>query len=106
MDFFYQGIKEFYQQDYLKSLNKLLDAIRLYRDDFLYYWNAAKAFVKLNLPQKAIRFYRRALKLLNITNLKNKGQIKKDIKVELESIRKPMLKLIEIEPVLSLDKYQ
>jgi predicted SAM-dependent methyltransferase len=106
LDFFYQGIKEFYQQDYLKSLNKLLDAIKLYRDDFLYYWNAAKAYAKLNLQQKAIRFYKRTLKLLNITNLKNKGQIKKDIKVELESIRKPMLKLIEIEPVLSLDKYQ
>ena len=63
-------------------------------------------YFKLNLPQKAIRFYKRTLRLLNITNLKNKGQIKRDIKVELESIRKPMLKLIEIQPVLSLDEYQ
>jgi hypothetical protein len=106
LDFFYQGIKEFYQQDYLKSLIKLLDAIKLYRDDFLYYWNTAKVYVILNLKQKAIRFYRRTLKLVNITNLKNKVQIKKDIKAELETIRKSRLKLIEIQPVLSLDKYQ
>ena len=46
------------------------------------------------------------LKLLNITNLKNKAQIKKDIKIELESVRKHVLKLIEITPILSLDKYQ
>ncbi|MFX1387666.1 MAG: hypothetical protein ACFE9M_10665 [Promethearchaeota archaeon] len=106
LDFFYQGIKKFYKQDYLQSLNNLSTAIKLYRDDFLYYWNVAKVYVKLNLKQKAILSYKRTLKLLKITNLKNKAQIKIDIQIELESVRKNVLKLIEIEPMISLDRYQ
>ncbi|MFX1599255.1 MAG: hypothetical protein ACFFB6_01510 [Promethearchaeota archaeon] len=106
LDFFYQGIKKFYKQDYLQSLNNLSTAIKLYRNDFLYYWNVAKVHVKLNMKQKAVISYKRTLKLLNITNLKNKAQVKKDIKIELESIRKHELKLIEIEPIISLEKYQ
>ena len=106
LEFFYMGIKDFYKENYKHSLSKFLTAIKLYRDDFLYYWNVAKTFVKLNLRHKAIRYYKRSLKLLNLTNVQNKIQIRKDIKLELDSIKKHQVKLPELEPVPSLDKYQ
>lgn len=106
LDFFYQGIKKFYKQDYLQSLKLLLKSIKLYRDDFLYYWNVAKVYLKLNLKNKARMYYKRTLKLLNITNLENKTQVRKDIRVELDSIGKHKLKLKELEPISSLERYQ
>lgn len=106
LDLFYQGIKSFYEKDYKCSLGKFLTAIKMYRDNFLYYWNAAKIFIKLNLREKAVRYYKKALKLLNLTSVQNKSQIKKDIKMELGSIKNQDILLIEFEPILSLDKYQ
>lgn len=106
LDIFYQGIKSFYKQDYENALNKFLTSIKLYRDNFLYYWNLAKVLVNLNLKQKAIRYYKRTLRLLNLTKLPNKSQIKEDVKLELNSIKKQKVKLLEMEPILSLDKYQ
>ena len=106
LDIFYQGIKSSYKQDYENALNKFLTSIKLYRDNFLYYWNLAKVLVNLNLRQKAIRYYKRTLRLLNLTKLPNKSQIKEDVKFELNSIKKQKVKLLEMEPILSLDKYQ
>lgn len=106
LDIFYQGIKSFYKQDYKNALNKFLTAIKLYRDNFLYYWNLARVFVNLNLKQKAIRYYKRTLKLLNITKVQNKSQIKNDVKSELKSLKNPKKKLPELEPIISIDKYQ
>jgi hypothetical protein len=106
LDFFYQGIKKFYGEDYKQSLDKLLRAIKLYRDDLLYYWNTAKVYSKLNLKQKSIRYYKRALKLINITNLKNKVDVRNDIKKELELVKKKESKFIELEPIISLEKFQ
>lgn len=106
LNIFYRGIKSFYNQDYEDSLNKFLTATKLYRDNFLYYWNLAKVFVYLNLIPKAIMYYKKTLRLLNITGLPNKSQIKKDIKLELDSIKKQKQKVPELEPILSLDKYQ
>jgi len=106
LDFFYQGIKEFYKKEYHRSQRIFMNAIKLYRDDFLYYWNIAKVFGKLNSKQKAVRYYKRTLKLLSITSLQNKAQIKKDIKSELIWIKNEEENLLELEPILSLEKYQ
>ncbi len=106
LDFFYQGIKKFHNQDYSQALKLLLKSIKLYRDDFLYYWNVAKVYSKLSLKTKARFYYKRTLKLLNITNLENKIQIKKDIRLELNSVKKSNLKLIELKPIYSLERYQ
>ncbi|MFW9770716.1 MAG: hypothetical protein ACFFBY_02900 [Promethearchaeota archaeon] len=106
LDFFYLGIKSFYNQDYKTALNKILIAIKIYRDNFLYYWNLAKILVNLNLKQKAIKYYKRTLKLLYLSKLANKSQIKDDIKKELNSIRKLKAKTLLLEPILTLDKYE
>ncbi|MFW9990170.1 MAG: hypothetical protein ACFFC3_16120 [Candidatus Odinarchaeota archaeon] len=105
LDIFYQGIKSFYKQDYKNALNKFLTAIKMYRDNFLYYWNLARVFVNLNLKQKAIKYFKRTLKLLNITKFQNKSQIKKDVKLELDSLKNSKEKLSELEPIISVDKY-
>lgn len=105
LEYFYQGIKEFHKKNYQNSLGTFLNAIKLYRDNFLYYWNVAKVFAKLNLKQKAIRYYKRTLKLLSITSLQNKAQIRKDIKLELNWVKNEKENLHELDPVLSLEKY-
>jgi len=106
LDLFYQGIKSFYNQDLKNALDKFLTAIQLYRDNFLYFWNAAKVLVSLNFRDKAIQYYKRTLRLLSLTKLQNKSQIKKDIKIELDSIKNQDIILLKIEPIISLDKYQ
>ncbi|MFX1371737.1 MAG: hypothetical protein ACFFCE_07740 [Promethearchaeota archaeon] len=106
LDIFYQGIKSFYNQDYKNALNGFLTAIKLYRDNFLYYWNLARVFINSNLKQKALRYYKRTLKLLNITKVQNKSQIKKDVKLELKLLKNQKNNLSELEPIISIDKYQ
>jgi len=106
LDYFYQGIKEFHKKNYQNSLGTFLNAIKLYRDNFLYYWNVAKVFAKLNLKQKAIRYYKRTFKLLSITSLQNKAQIRKDIKLELNWVKNEKENLQKLHPILSLEKYQ
>ena len=76
-DFFYQGIKEFYLGNYEISKKKLLTAIQLYRDDFLYYWNLAKVLIKLELKPLALKFYKRTLRLLKFSKIENKKNIRK-----------------------------
>jgi len=105
LDIFYQGIKSYYNKKYKVSLRNYLDAIKLYRDNFLFYWNAAKLYLKMNLRKEAARYYRKTMNLLNLTSVQNKFRIKKDIKFELDFIKKNE-KLLEIEPILSLDKYK
>ncbi|MFX1594799.1 MAG: methyltransferase domain-containing protein, partial [Promethearchaeota archaeon] len=87
LDIFYQGIKCFFNKDYKNALDKFLTAIKLYRDNFLYFWNLSKVLVSLNLRDKAIRYYRKTLKLLSLTTLQHKSQIKKDLRLEIESVK-------------------
>ena len=67
---------------------------------------------KLRIPRKFIGYAGNKDKVavttqyISIKNSKIKRLELKDIKIELESVRKHVLKLIEIKPILSLDKYQ
>jgi len=106
LDIFYQGIKSAYKKEYEIAFNKFLIALKLYRDNFLYYWNLAKTLANLNLRQKAILYYKRTIRLLNLTKVPNKSLVREDIKLELNSIKKQKTELREIKPLLSLDKYQ
>ncbi|MFX1569208.1 MAG: methyltransferase domain-containing protein [Promethearchaeota archaeon] len=105
LDTFYQGGKCYYNKKYKISLRHYLDAINLYRDNFLFYWNAAKVYLKMNLRKEAANYYRKTMNLLNLTTVQNKLRIKKDIKFELDFIKKNKI-LLEIEPTLTLDKYK
>jgi len=104
-DYFYQGIKEFYKKNYEIAKEKLLDSIQLFRDDFISYWNLAKVLITLNLKSDALKFYKRTLRLLKISKIKNKKRIRKDITSEISHIKKPTEKLVNFNPILNLDKY-
>ncbi len=104
-EFFYQGIKAFYDQNYEITKRKLLESIQLFRDDFIYYWNLAKLLVKLNLKSNALKIYRRTLRLLRISRVKNKKVIKKDIDLEMIWLKKAKEPSPNFNPIINLDKY-
>ncbi len=106
LDLFYQGIKFFHKKDYNTSLSRFLEAIRLYRDDFLYFWNLAKVNVKINEKRKAIRYYKKTLKFLNMTKVQSKAQIREDIKKEIYMVKNQKANLHKLDPVSSLVIYQ
>ena len=104
-EFFYKGIKEFYNQNYGNAKEKLQKSIQLFRDDFLYYWNLAKIFVKLNLKSKALKNYRRTLRLLNLSKVEKKKVIKKDITSEIKCVKNSTESSVHLNPIINLDKY-
>ena len=103
-DHFYKGIKFFYLKNFKKSHNNLLLALKLYRDNFLYFWNFAKVLAKLNQKQNALNFYKKSLRLLRITKLENKIKIRNDLKQEIKSFKNDS-QVRELNPIFSLDKY-
>lgn len=106
LDFFYLGIKSFYKQDYEIALKDIITAIKMYRDNFLYFWNLAKVLANLNLKERAIRYYKKTLRCLNLTQVTNKKQIKMDIKGELNSFKTQKVDFLKLEPILTLEKYE
>ncbi len=101
-NFFYLGIKIFYQKNYKKAHNMLLKSIQLYRDNFLFYWNLGKVLVKLNSNSQALKIYKKTLRLLRITNIQDKGEIKSAVKDELNWIRSKKGVIPEFEPINSI----
>ncbi|MFW9895686.1 MAG: hypothetical protein ACFFD7_07770, partial [Candidatus Thorarchaeota archaeon] len=104
-ELFYQGIKEFYNQNYEIAKEKIQSSIRIFRDDFIYYWNLARVCVKLNLKLYALKNYRRTLRLLKISKVKNREMIEKDIALEMSYVKKSNKISIVFNPIITLDKY-
>ncbi len=105
-DYFYKGIKEFYQGNYKTAHNRFLEAIRLYRDNLLYYWNLAKVLAKLGLEDQAIKFYKLTLRFIKLKKFQYKEEIKLDIKNELSGVRTKQDMPLKYEPIISLDQYR
>ncbi|MFX1343653.1 MAG: methyltransferase domain-containing protein [Promethearchaeota archaeon] len=101
-NFFYLGIKLFYQKNYKKANNMLLKSIQLYRDNFLFYWNLGKVLAKLKSNYQAMKIYKKALRLLRMTNVRDKGKIKSVIKDELNWIKGKKGIVPKFEPVPSI----
>jgi len=103
LDYFYLGIKAFCEENYKIAYNRFLRAIKLYRDDFLYFWNLAKILVKLNQKTDAIRYYKRTLRLVKITKIENKNIIKNEIIKELNYLKKEEEFSQEFKPIMSIE---
>jgi predicted SAM-dependent methyltransferase len=103
LDYFYLGIKAFYKDNYKIAYNYFLKAIKLYRDDFLFFWNLAKILVKLNQETKAIKYYKRTLRLVKITKLNNKNMIRNEIIKEYNSLKKNKEVTQEFKPIMSIE---
>ena len=82
-----------------------MNAIKVYRDDFLYYWNLAKVLAKLDLKSQAKKYYRWTLRLVRISKFENKKNAKNDIKKELKWIKKMKGDIPQFVPIISLEKY-
>jgi tetratricopeptide (TPR) repeat protein len=103
LDCFYKGIKEFYLGNYKAAHNRLLKAIRLYRDDFLYYWNLAKVLAKLELEDQSIKFFKLALRFLRLKKFEFRDEIKHNIKNELHWIKTKQGRPPQFEPIISFE---
>ena len=80
----------------------LLKSIQLYRDNFLFYWNLGKVLVKLKSNSQALKIYKKALRLLRITNIRDKGKIKSVITDELNWIKRKKGVIPKFEPIISI----
>jgi len=105
LDYFYEGIKAFYKENYKMAYNKFLRAVKLYRDDFLYFWNLSRVLAKLNIKEQAIKFYKKTLICLRITNIQLKKEFKTNIKKELIWVRNRKDLPPKFEPIISIENY-
>jgi len=105
LDYFYIGIKAFYKENYKMAYNKFLRAVKLYRDDFLYFWNLSRVLTKLNMKEEAIKFYKKTLICLRITNIQLKKELKSEIKKELIWVKNRKGSLPKFEPIISIENY-
>jgi predicted SAM-dependent methyltransferase len=102
---FYQGIKEYFNQNFDIAQQKIHNSIQIFRDDFIYYWNLAKVFAKLDLKSNALKIYRRTLRLIRLSKVMNKKMIKKDITSEISYVKNSKGPLVNLKPIITLDKY-
>ena len=101
LDYFYLGIKAFHKENYKLAFKKLLEAIKLNRNDFLIFWNLSKLLVKLNRKNEAIKYYKKTLRLARITKIDKNQIIRKEIKKELNWLRKNGEVSQRIKPIMS-----
>ncbi|MGB5913182.1 MAG: methyltransferase domain-containing protein [Promethearchaeia archaeon] len=105
LDYFYIGIKAFYKENYKMAYNKFLRAVKLYRDDLLYFWNLSRVLAKLNMKEQAIKFYKKTLICLRITSIQLKKDFKSEIKKELIWVKNKKGPLPKFEPIISIENY-
>ncbi|MFW9946900.1 MAG: methyltransferase domain-containing protein [Candidatus Odinarchaeota archaeon] len=105
IDYFYVGIKAFYKENYKLAYNKFFRAVKLYRDDFLYFWNLSRVLAKLNMKEQAIKFYKKTLICLRITKIQLKKKFKSIIKKELIWVKNRKGSPPKLEPIISIENY-
>jgi len=85
---FYLGIKSFHQKNYTHAHNLFLRAIKLNRDNYLFFWNLSRTLAKLESYNQSVKVYKKTLRLIKITNVKNKQDLKSQIQDEFNWIKK------------------
>ncbi len=94
----YLGTKEFILNHYDKALSYFNDAIKLERNNILYYWNLGRLQSLTKDFTGAKGNYQNAIKLVNLSDYKEKMKLEQSLKKELKNIsskqyRKPITKL-------------
>lgn len=105
LDFFYIGIKNFYQENYKEACKNFLESIKLYRNDLFYYWNMAKVLTKLNLKDHAITYYNKAKRFVKFNKVKLKDKIIHEIKGELEWVKNKKGTMPAFKPIISIEDF-
>ncbi len=90
LDFYYLGIKSYHQKNYNYAHNLFLRAIKLNRDNYLFFWNLSKTLARLKSYNQSEKIYKKTLRLIKMTDIKNKQDLKSQIQQELNWIKKRM----------------
>jgi len=101
INLFYLGIKSFHQKNYTHAHNLFLRAIKLDRDNYLFFWNLSKTLARLKSYNQSEKVYKKTLRLINITNVKNKQNLKSQIQNEFNWIKKRKGNKPKFDPTIS-----
>jgi tetratricopeptide (TPR) repeat protein len=97
---FYLGIKSFHQNNYTHAHNLFLRAIKLNRDNYLFFWNLSKTLARLKSYNQSEKVYKKTLRLIKITNVKNKQDLKSQIQNEFNWIKKRKGNKPKFDPIM------
>ena len=100
LNLFYLGIKLFHQKNYTRAHNLFLRAIKLNRDNYLFFWNLSKTLARLKSYNQSEKVYKKTLRLIKITNVKNKQDLKSQIQDEFNWIKKRKGKKPKFDPIM------
>ncbi len=100
LDLYYLGIKAFHHENYRHAHNMFLRAITFNRDNFKFFWYLGKTLVKLELFIQAEKVYKKTLRLIKLTNVKNKQDLKSQIESELNWIKKRKEVKSKLDPII------
>ena len=100
LNLFYLGIKSFHQKNYTHAHNLFLRAIKLNRDNYLFFWNLSKTLARLKSYDQSEKVYKKTLRLINITNVKNKQDLKSQIQNEFNWIKKRKGNKPKFDPIM------
>ncbi len=100
LNLFYLGIKSFHQKNYTHAHNLFLRAIKLNRDNYLFFWNLSKTLARLKSYNQSEKVYKKTLRLINITNVKNKQDLKSQIQIEFNWIKKRKGNKPKFDPII------
>jgi ribosomal protein L35AE/L33A len=77
-----------------------LRAIKLNRDNYLFFWNLSKTLAKLKSYDQSEKVYKKTLRLIKITNIENKQDLKLQIQNEFKWIKKRKGNKPKFDPII------
>jgi tetratricopeptide (TPR) repeat protein len=100
LNLFYLGIKSFHQKNYTHAHNLFLSAIKLNRDNYIFFWNLSKTLARLESYNQSEKVYKKTLRLIKITKVKNKQDLKSQIQQEFDWIKKRKGDKPKFDPII------
>jgi len=101
LNLFYLGIKSFHQENYTHAHNLFLRAIKFNRDNYLFFWNLGKTLARLKSYNQSEKVYKKTLRLIKITKVKNKQDLKTQIQQEFDWIKKRKGNKPKFDPIIN-----
>ena len=100
LNLYYLGVKSFHQKNYTRAHNLFLRAIKLNRDNYLFFWNLSKTLARLKSYNQSEKVYKKTLRLIKMTNVKNKQDLKSKIQNEFNWIKNRKGNKPDFDPII------